>query len=263
MHSQFSVERLDGNARRFSETTSPSAPTIPSHLASASFYGLLYKMNHRKLLQHWKQRFFVLDTTRHQLRYYDTMSDEVPRGCVDLQDVRAVRLVKNVVPHQKRVTDCGVFEVSITYIDQHFPHFRWVFPLMAPYVLQSYLFSVGHWYTYLSVRGWTCWKGRRVGWTHPEHYSVKSSVHVQSQQTGQTRQKSLVFYPPFSRIIPFLIRPSSPHWTRLASELQTNRVVWFCRVEWFFLWAWNPLWWAIRCRQKLSMIVCGRRTRQI
>ncbi|TPP56399.1 Myotubularin protein 13 [Fasciola gigantica] len=111
-HSQFSVERLDGNARRLSETASPSVPTIPSHLASASFYGLLYKMNHRKLLQHWKQRFFVLDTTRHQLRYYDTISDEVPRGCVDLQDVRAVRLLKSVVPHQKRVTDCGVFELD-------------------------------------------------------------------------------------------------------------------------------------------------------
>ncbi|VDP81600.1 unnamed protein product [Echinostoma caproni] len=112
IRSQFSVERLDGNVRRFSETAAPSVPVLPSHLASASFYGLLYKMNHRKLLQHWKQRFFVLDTTRHQLRYYDTTADEMPRGCVDLQDVRAVRLVKNVVPHQKRVTDCGVFELE-------------------------------------------------------------------------------------------------------------------------------------------------------
>ncbi|KAF8561412.1 hypothetical protein P879_03099 [Paragonimus westermani] len=84
----------------------------PSHLVSASYYGVLHKMGHRKLLQQWKQRFFVLDTNRHQLRYYDTELDEVPRGRIDLQEVRAVRLVRNFAPHQRRVADCSVFELE-------------------------------------------------------------------------------------------------------------------------------------------------------
>ncbi|CAL8101323.1 unnamed protein product [Calicophoron daubneyi] len=83
----------------------------PTDLTNAYFHGLLYKMGHRKLLQQWKQRFFVLDTSRHQLRYYDTPADEVPRGCIDLQDVRAVRLVKNI-GLQRRVSECGVFELE-------------------------------------------------------------------------------------------------------------------------------------------------------
>ncbi|KAF6777609.1 hypothetical protein AHF37_03113 [Paragonimus kellicotti] len=84
----------------------------PSHLVNASYYGVLHKMGHRKLLQQWKQRFFVLDTNRHQLRYYDTELDEVPRGRIDLQEVRAVRLVRNFAPHQRRVADCSVFELE-------------------------------------------------------------------------------------------------------------------------------------------------------
>ncbi|TGZ55039.1 hypothetical protein CRM22_010521 [Opisthorchis felineus] len=98
--------------RVFQEKLQNMKSRLPIHLSDASFYGWLYKMGHRRVLQQWKKRFFVLNTDRHQLMYYDTSADEVVRGCVDLQEVRAVRIIKNFVPHQLRGVDCAVFELE-------------------------------------------------------------------------------------------------------------------------------------------------------
>ncbi|OON15526.1 PH domain protein [Opisthorchis viverrini] len=98
--------------RVFQEKLQNMKSRLPIHLSDASFYGWLYKMGHRRVLQQWKKRFFVLNTDRHQLVYYDTSADEVVRGCVDLQEVRAVRIIKNFVPHQLRGVDCAVFELE-------------------------------------------------------------------------------------------------------------------------------------------------------
>ncbi|VDN16688.1 unnamed protein product [Dibothriocephalus latus] len=84
----------------------------PSYAGSVAYSSELYKLGHRKMLPTWKPRFFVLDTERHQLRYYDTAQDEVPRGCIDLQDVRSVKLIKNIQSGQRRFHENSTFEVS-------------------------------------------------------------------------------------------------------------------------------------------------------
>lgn len=87
-------------------------PRQPSYMGNIAFAGELYKLSSRKLLASWSLRFFVLDTEHHQMRYYDTGQDEVPRGCIDLQDVRAVRLLRNTTSVPRRFQDSCAFEVS-------------------------------------------------------------------------------------------------------------------------------------------------------
>ncbi|KAK4470174.1 hypothetical protein MN116_005754, partial [Schistosoma mekongi] len=88
-----------------------SSTDLPKHLTTVSYYGYLYKLGHRKFLQQWKQRFFTLDVNRHQLNYYESYANASPRGCIDLQDVRSVRMVKNFT-HQRKSPAFVVFELE-------------------------------------------------------------------------------------------------------------------------------------------------------
>ncbi|CDS40960.1 myotubularin protein 13 [Echinococcus multilocularis] len=99
---------LDSNPSQEIRGCAPAPPD----LGSVAFCGELYKLSSRKVLASWKSRFFVLDTEHHQMRYYDTAQDEVPRGFIDLQDVRAVTLLRNTTSVPKRFQDSCAFEID-------------------------------------------------------------------------------------------------------------------------------------------------------
>jgi hypothetical protein len=42
------------------------------------------------LFKQWKERYFVLDSMKHQLRYYDHANDLVAKGVIDLSDIEAI-----------------------------------------------------------------------------------------------------------------------------------------------------------------------------
>lgn len=42
------------------------------------------------LFKQWKERYFVLDSIKHQLRYYDSHNDLIVKGVIDLSEVECI-----------------------------------------------------------------------------------------------------------------------------------------------------------------------------
>ena len=81
--------------------------------------GYLYKKG--ALLKGWKQRWFVLDSTKHQMRYYDSMEDPNCKGYIDLFDVQAVHPIKNVQgPLKSKSEENAAFELKTSKRLYHF-----------------------------------------------------------------------------------------------------------------------------------------------
>ena len=92
----YGVETIGSNQKYYTNYDSNSANNQKnfinwSHVQNnehQTYAGYLKKQG--ALFKQWKERFFVLDSVKHQLRYYDSANDLVAKGVIDLSEVESI-----------------------------------------------------------------------------------------------------------------------------------------------------------------------------